>query len=156
MPFPEIPLQKHKIMAKNKKPTKKYTPKPVKSFVTKGLYDELGADLHFPLLSMFTGTPSAGAWKKIAKVIMTVSFATDGDTRIDKADKAAIDSAVLTLRTISDTQVRTGKWRMTDLEYLSLSRGVTAVDKVLARIDYLRLARGYAAFTKLVSTIKGE
>lgn len=140
-------------MAKNKKPSKKYVPKGVRPPVTKGLYDDLGADLHIPLMSLRHGRPSAGAWKKVAKILMTVSFATDNCPSVDKADKTAIDSAVLTLKSISDTEVRTGVWNVTNLDYLTLARGAHAVDKVLPRLDYRKLAHGYNTFVALTRSI---
>lgn len=143
-------------MAKNKKPTKKYVPKPIRPPVTKGLFDEFGKDMHFSLMSFMAGTASVERWKKLAKVVMTVSFATDNEPRVSKAHKVAIDSAVLTLKAISDMNVRTGKWRVSDLDYLSLSRGVTAVDAVLPHLDYRKLKHGYLTFVRLVHHIKEE
>lgn len=141
-------------MAKNKRPTKRYTPKPVEIPITSGLRDELAAYTHFSLMSMEYGEVSVEAWKKIAKVVMTVSFATDGVTTVDKADKVAIDSAVLTLKAISDREVRTGKWYASQFDIESLRRGVTAADKVVPALTYSTLKRGYIAFVTLIRTIK--
>ena len=143
-------------MAKNKTPNKRYTPKPIRPPVTKGLFDEFGMDMHFSLMAFSTGTASLDRWKKLAKVVMTVSFATDDEPRVLKEHKAAIDSAVLTLKAISDMNVRTGKWRVSNLDLISLTRGVTAIDKVLPRLDYRRLAQGYTAFVNLTRLIKEQ
>lgn len=141
-------------MPKNKKPNRAYTPRPVRPPVTRGLFDQMGQDLHFNLMSFMHGGGSVDNWKKIAKVMMTMSFATDDYGRVAVEDKVAIDSAVLTLKAINDLQVRTGKWHVTSLDTLSLQRGANAVDKVLPCIDYRRLSRGYSAFIALVNLIR--
>ena len=141
-------------MAKNKKPAKAYVPKPVRPPVTKGLFDELGQDLHFHLMSFMHGGGSMDSWKKIAKVLMTMSFATDDYPRVAKEDKIAIDSAVLVMRTVSDLNLRTGKWHVSSLDIIALQRGASAVDRVLPYIDYRRLSQGYTAFTNLARLIK--
>lgn len=141
-------------MAKNKKPTKKYVPKPVRPPVTKGLFDDLGRDMHYSILSFQHGGASMEGWKKITKALMTLSYATDADTRIDKADKVAIDSAVLTLKHISDLQVRTGKWHVSSVDIISLERGATAADNVLPFVDYRKLKHGYLTFMALTQSLK--
>lgn len=142
-------------MAKNKKPTKKYVPKGIKAPVTKALFDDLGRDMHLYIMSLEV-SPSLAAWKKVAKVMMTVSFATDNWSRIDKADKVAIDSAVLTLKALSDFNVRSGQWHVSEMDRISLIRGAAAVDKVLPLMDYHQLRRGYIAFSSLVNHVKSK
>lgn len=142
-------------MAKNKKPTKKYVPKTIKAPITKAVFDDLGRDMHLYIMSL-SNEPSATAWKKVAKVIMTVSFATDGCARTDKADKVAIDSAVLTLKALSDFNVRSGQWHVSEMDRISLIRGAVAVDRVLPLMDYHQLRRGYIAFAKLIQLVKSE
>lgn len=141
-------------MAQNKRPAKKYTPKPVRPPITKGLFDELGADLHFALMAFEHGGITPGTWKRIAKVLMTVSIATDGDQRLDQAQKIAVDSAVLTVKALSDREVRTGQWHAQDLDLIALRRGVTAAEQLIPRLDYRKLAAAYSTLSRLVKTIK--
>ena len=141
-------------MAKNKKPTKRYTRKPVSIPITSGLKDALAEDTYFSLMAMESGAVDVVTWKRMAKVLMTVSFATDEVSTVDKSDKVAIDSAVLTIKSISDREVRTGQWHVTPVDIQSLSRGVTAADKAISALDYRKLKQGYLSFISLMRSIK--
>lgn len=141
-------------MAQNKRPAKKYTPKPVRPPITKGLFDQLGQDLHFALMAFEHGGVTVGTWKRIAKVLTTISFATDNDARIDRADKVAIDSAVLTVRCLSDREVRTGQWAANDMDLIALRRGVVAAERVIPVLDYRKLSRGYSQLAAMIDSIK--
>jgi hypothetical protein len=141
-------------MPKSKSPSKKYTPRPVRPPITKGLFDQLGQDLHFALMAFEHGGITVGTWKRIAKVLTTVSFATDNDARIDRADKVAIDSAVLTVRCMSDREVRTGQWVTNDMDLIALRRGVTAAERVIPVLDYRKLVRGYTQLAAMIDAVK--
>lgn len=143
-------------MAQNKKPTKKYTPRAVRPPITKGLFDQLGQDLHFALMAFEHGGITVGTWKRIAKVLTTVSFATDNDQRIDRADKVAIDSAVLTVRCLSDREVRTGQWATSDMDLISLRRGVTSAERVIPVLDYRKLVRGYKQLAVMIDAVNAK
>lgn len=141
-------------MAQNKKPMKKYTPKPVRPPVTRGLFDDLGRDMHFALMAFDHAGITAEGWKRISKVLMTVSFATDGEQRLDRADKVAVDSAVLTIRTLSDHEVRTGVWAARDIDLIALKRGVNAAERMIPLLDYRKLAKGYSTLRAMLKLVK--
>lgn len=152
--FPGIAQKQVKKMAKNKKPTKRYTPKPVRPPITRGVFDDLGREMHFALMAFEHGGVTVEGWKRIAKVLMTVSLATDGEQRLDKADKVAVDSAVLTVKALSDKEVRTGQWNATDLDLIALQRGVTAAERMIPLLDYRKLATGYSKLRQLVAMVR--
>jgi len=135
-------------MPKTSKPRKPYRPKGVNYPITQGLIDDMGKDMHFALLGMKHGDNSPTNWKRIGKVLFIVSIASD-DADTDKADKVAIDSAVLVLKAISDRQVRVGVWGATEREIETLSRGVVAAERTLPRLDYRKLAEIYSALANL-------
>lgn len=148
-------------MAKNKKPTKKYVPKPRRVPITapepavdQKLIDDMTQNVHFALMALDHGGVSVDNWKRIAKVLMTVSFATDALQGIEKGHKVAIDSAVLTLKAVSDKEVRTGKWHVAEADVLSLKRGLAAAEDVMPSLSYWQLVSGYTTFRRLVNTIK--
>lgn len=142
------------MMAKNKKPTRKYTPKRVKVPVTGGLFDEFGRDLHFSMMAIRAGSASASTWKKVAKIMLTVSYATDSRPDLAKESKVAIDSAVLAVKSVSDRQVRTGKWHVPVLELTSIERGVIAVERLLPHLDYTELNKGYLTLVSAMQSIE--
>lgn len=141
-------------MAQNKKPNRKYTPKPIRPPITKGLFDDLGRDMHFALMAFEHGGVTVEGWKRIAKVLMTVSIATDGEQRFDRADKIAIDSSVLTIQALSDREVRTGKWHASDLDFITLKRGVVAAERMIPLLDYRKLSVAYSTLRQMIQTIK--
>lgn len=148
-------------MAKNKKPTKKYVPKPKRVPVTapepavdQKLIDDMTQNVHFALMALDHGGVTIENWKCITKVLMTVSFATDGLQAVDKACKVAVDSSVLTLKAISDREVRTGKWHVTEVDVASLKRGLVGAEEVMPNLSYRQLVNGYATFRKLINAIK--
>ena len=122
---------------------RKRQPRPLKIYVTPGLVDDIGKTLHFALMGMQHGSPNITNWRSIAKVLLMVSAASDGNERIEPHDKAAIDNSVLVLAEISNRALDTDDWSATVSELPALARGILAAETALARIDYRSLASAY-------------
>ncbi len=122
---------------------RKRQPRPLKIYVTTGLVDDIGKTLHFALMGMQHGSPNTTNWRSIAKVLLMVSAASDGNERIEPHDKAAIDNSVLVLAEISNRALDTDDWSTTVSELPALARGILAAETALARIDYRSLASAY-------------
>ena len=121
----------------------KRQPRPLKMYVTPGLVDELGKNLHFALMGMQHGSPNIANWRSMAKVLIMISAASDDNDRINPHDKAAIDNSVLALGEISKRALGTDDWSALDSELPVLAEGILAAETALARIDYRSLANAY-------------
>ena len=145
--------KKTKNMAKNSKPRKIYRPKPVNVPVTQGLLDSLAQDMHFALMGMESNDDSPDNWKRLGRVICITSIASDDNDRVGRSDNILVDSAVLTLQAISDREVRTGRWHVTDLDRTALTNGAVAAERVLPLLDYRRLNAACATVEALAKHV---
>ena len=139
---------------KDKNMKAKRRPKPLKVPVTRGLVDELGQEMHFALLGMQEGGGSATNWKRVAKVLLTLSNASDGNERINRLDKTMIDAAILVLQQIANKHMLVKEWRATESELPCLARGILAAERALPVIDYRAISAAYCAVVALVGELK--
>lgn len=140
-------------MAKNSKPRKTYRPKPVNVPVTQGLLDDLAQDMHFALMGMESNDNSPDNWKKLGRVIFVVALTADDNERVGFGDKVLLDSAVLTLKAISDREERTKVWTMTEADRSSLINGAIAAENIIPLLDYRKLSEANRAFRAYASAI---
>ncbi len=109
-----------------------------------GIVDELGLVMHCALLGMQYGDTSSTNWASLAKVLLTISIATDGDGRVGHLDKSLIDASVLVLKQIADRQLRSQAWEAEASEYPCLARGILAAERALAVTNYQKLMSAYS------------
>lgn len=140
-------------MAKNSKPRKIYRPKPVNVPVTQGLLDSLAQDMHFALMGMESNDNSPDNWKKLGRVIFIVALTADDNERVGFGDKVLLDSAVLTLKAISDREERTKVWHMAEADRSSLINGAIAAENIIPLLDYRKLSSANTAFRAYASAI---
>ncbi len=115
-----------------------------------GIVDELGLVMHCALLGMQYGDTSSTNWVSLAKVLLTISIATDGDGRVNHLDKTLIDASVLVLRQIADRQLRSQAWEAEASEYPCLARGILAAERALAVTNYQKLVKAYSSVIDLM------
>jgi len=140
-------------MAKNSKPRKIYRPKPVNVPVTQGLLDSLAQDMHFALMGLGYQDNSPDNWKKLGRVIFVVSIAADDNDRVGHGDRVMLDSAVLTLKSISDRELRTKVWSTTEMDREALTNGAIAAERVIPLLDYRKLSEANKAFRAYADAI---
>ena len=140
-------------MPKNSKSRKKHSAKPISIPTTAGFANEMVANAYFFAMAAETGHFSLEGWKEITKVVMTLSFATD-EAKVHKADKEAIDNSVFTLMGISDRQVATNVWSITEAELSNVKRGICASDRLIGKLNYKALSAGYGYFRLTIGQIK--
>ena len=140
-------------MAKNSKPRKIYRPKPVNVPVTQGLLDDLAQDMHFALMGMESNDNSPDNWKKLGRVIFIVALTADDNERVGFGDKVLLDSAVLTLKAISDREERTKVWSTTKMDREALTNGAIAAENIIPLLDYRKLSEANTAFRAYASEI---
>lgn len=129
------------IENKEKNMKKKRRQKPINVPITRGLVDELGQEMHFALLGMQLGDGSFVNWERVAKVLLTLSMAADGNDRVAHLDKTMIDAALLVFGQIADRHAIQQEWRATESELPCLCRGVLAAERALPVLDYRDIAR---------------
>lgn len=115
-----------------------------------GIVDELGLVMHCALLGMQYGDTSSTNWVSLAKVLLTISIATDGDGRVGHLDKTLIDASVLVLKQIADRQLRSQEWEAEASEYPCLARGILAAERALAVTNYQKLVKAYSSVIDLM------
>lgn len=140
-------------MAKNSKPRKIYRPKPVNVPVTQGLLDSLAQDMHFALMGMESNDNSPDNWKKLGRVIFIVALTADDNERVGFGDKVLLDSAVLTLKAISDREERTKVWSTTEMDREALTNGAIAAENIIPLLDYRKLSSANTAFRAYAGAI---
>lgn len=122
----------------------KYRPKPVDCYVTQGLFDELGRDMHFALMALDAGMASETSWKKVGKVLVIVHLASVGDSRlVGSDDHRFLTSAILTLDAMQRGAERTGEWRLYGLDLASVTNGVVAAERMLPLLKANKLGDAY-------------
>lgn len=85
------------------------------------------------------GDITSANWKRVGKILLVISIASDEWDRLNAEDKLLVDTGVLTLQTIADRELDTGSWRASGTELDEIANAITASERMLPRLDYRRL-----------------
>ena len=99
-------------------------------------------------MSFEFGGPTARNWRKLGLALYILSVATDNEAHIDRADKIAIDSALLYIDSIADRELRTGQWYAAPEELVALKRGAVAGSNIVGTLEFRLLASAYQTVAK--------